>query len=48
LAFTTILLLTDPQSSITDHRIVSREHWAAERKKLLARERELTHCHTQT
>jgi predicted dithiol-disulfide oxidoreductase (DUF899 family) len=31
------------ESSITNHPIVSQERWVAERKKLLAREKELTH-----
>jgi predicted dithiol-disulfide oxidoreductase (DUF899 family) len=35
------------QSSITNHPVVSQERWIAERKKLLARERELTHLRDQ-
>jgi predicted dithiol-disulfide oxidoreductase (DUF899 family) len=35
------------ESSIANHRIVSQEQWVAERKKLLARERELTHLRDQ-
>ena len=31
-----------PQADIRNHRVVSREEWLAERKKLLAREKELT------
>jgi predicted dithiol-disulfide oxidoreductase (DUF899 family) len=34
-------------SSITNHAVVSQEHWVAERKKLLAREKELTHLRDQ-
>jgi predicted dithiol-disulfide oxidoreductase (DUF899 family) len=34
-------------SPITSHPVVSRERWLAERKKLLARERELTHLRDQ-
>jgi len=35
------------ESSITNHPVVSRERWIAERKKLLAHERELTHLRDQ-
>ena len=34
-------------SSITNHRVVSHEQWVTERKKLLAREKELTHLRDQ-
>lgn len=34
-------------SSITHHPVVSREQWLAERRQLLARERELTHLRDQ-
>jgi predicted dithiol-disulfide oxidoreductase (DUF899 family) len=33
--------------SLTNHPVVSRERWIAERKKLLAREKELTHLRDQ-
>jgi predicted dithiol-disulfide oxidoreductase (DUF899 family) len=36
-----------PESSLTDHPVISRERWVAERKKLLAREKELTHLRDQ-
>jgi predicted dithiol-disulfide oxidoreductase (DUF899 family) len=35
------------QSTITNHPVVSHEHWVAERKRLLAREKELTHLRDQ-
>jgi predicted dithiol-disulfide oxidoreductase (DUF899 family) len=35
------------ESSITNHPVVSREQWLAERKKLLAREKELTQLRDQ-
>ena len=35
------------EASITNHPVVSQERWLAERKKLLARERELTHLRDQ-
>jgi predicted dithiol-disulfide oxidoreductase (DUF899 family) len=35
------------KSSITNHAIVSHEQWLTERKRLLARERELTHLRDQ-
>ena len=35
------------ESSTTNHPVVSQERWVAERKKLLARERELTHLRDQ-
>src|SRR5215469_15373252 len=35
------------KSTITNHPIVSHEHWVTERKKLLAREKELTHLRDQ-
>lgn len=35
------------ESSITNHPVVSQEQWLAERRKLLARERELTHLRDQ-
>ena len=35
------------ESSITNHPVVSQERWIAERKKLLAREKELTHLRDQ-
>jgi predicted dithiol-disulfide oxidoreductase (DUF899 family) len=35
------------ESSITNHPVVSHEHWLAERKKLLAREKELAHLRDQ-
>lgn len=34
-------------SSITNHAVVSQEQWVTERRKLLARERELTHLRDQ-
>lgn len=34
--------ITGTTASRTDHRLVSREEWVKERKKLLAREKELT------
>jgi len=35
------------ESGITNHPVVSGEQWVAERKKLLAREKELTHLRDQ-
>ncbi|MBV8911287.1 MAG: DUF899 domain-containing protein [Gammaproteobacteria bacterium] len=35
------------ESSLTNHTVVSQEQWVAERKKLLAREKELTHLRDQ-
>ncbi|MFZ0006646.1 MAG: DUF899 family protein [Steroidobacteraceae bacterium] len=35
------------ESSLANHSVVSQERWVAERKKLLARERELTHLRDQ-
>jgi predicted dithiol-disulfide oxidoreductase (DUF899 family) len=35
------------ESSITNHPVVSHEQWVAERKRLLAREKELTHLRDQ-
>jgi predicted dithiol-disulfide oxidoreductase (DUF899 family) len=35
------------ESSLTNHPVVSQERWLAERKKLLAREKELTHLRDQ-
>src|SRR5690348_9202053 len=35
------------ESSLANHPVVSQEQWLAERKKLLAREKELTHLRDQ-
>jgi len=35
------------ESTVMNHRVVSQEQWLAERKKLLAREKELTHLRDQ-
>ena len=35
------------ESSTLNHRVASRERWLAERKTLLAREKELTRLHDQ-
>ena len=47
---TTAIATVNPVSTDhhpTDHRIVSRQQWLAERKALLEREKELTHLHDQ-
>ena len=38
---------TKGKSSITNHPVVSHEQWLTERKRLLAREKELTHLRDQ-
>src|SRR5580700_8473471 len=38
---------TKGNSSITNHPVVSREQWLTDRKRLLAREKELTHLRDQ-
>ena len=38
---------TDTSKSLQQHRVVSSERWLAERKALLAREKELMHLHDQ-
>jgi predicted dithiol-disulfide oxidoreductase (DUF899 family) len=39
--------ITESKSNITNHSIVSHEQWVTERKRLLAREKELTHLRDQ-
>lgn len=38
---------TTTEATVAKHRVVSRDVWVAERKALLAREKELTHLHDQ-
>src|SRR5262245_37580583 len=45
---TQIATITDiSQARTSNHRLVSRDEWLAERKRLLAREKELTHLRDQ-
>jgi predicted dithiol-disulfide oxidoreductase (DUF899 family) len=43
----TIGTTANPEASIEGHRVVSRDQWVAERKALLAREKELTRLRDQ-
>jgi hypothetical protein len=42
-----IMNTTKGESSVTNHPVVSHEQWVAERTRLLAREKELTHLRDQ-
>jgi predicted dithiol-disulfide oxidoreductase (DUF899 family) len=42
-----IMKTATPELSITNHPVTSRDRWVAERRKLLAREKELTHLRDQ-